>query len=202
MSLLKPATQKKGLFSFSMMKKKAEEPEPSATPPSDEPAASPTEDPCSREESPEASPERSLERSGAASPEPSDEDEPPARTGNRLTYSIDFLKSLRNAPGCQELPESHQLPPGLLKGAKEPVTPGGKDDMRGSLFGKRLGQAPPSAAKGKGGEKGKRNEKGPRREEIAPLKNSEESWFMTQKKAKENDEDEDTKVIRAMNSIL
>ena len=39
--------------------------------------------------------------------------------------------------------------------------PGGKDDMRGSLFGKRLGQAP-QLAKGKGGEKGKRNEKGPR----------------------------------------
>jgi hypothetical protein len=73
--------------------------------------------------------------------------------------------------------------------------------MRGSLFGKRLGQAP-QLAKGKGGEKGKRNEKGPRREEIAPLKNSEDSWFMQQKKAKENEEDEDTRVIRAMNSIL
>ena len=36
--------------------------------------------------------------------------------------------------------------------------------------------------------------RGAGREEIAPLKNSEDSWFMQQKKAKENEEDEDTRV--------
>jgi hypothetical protein len=145
------------------------------------------------------------------------------RTTPRITYSITQLLEFRSLPHCQSLPDAHDLPAGILRGAerKDAVDAdwrAGAD--RGGLFGKKMG-AKPDKQKSREDKyaKGRRDDK-PRREQVAMVENSDKSWAAVQKLEKERiaklaavgEDDEaaaevdpevfNQQVIRGINSIL
>merc|ERR1719247_1763762 len=127
----------------------------------------------------------------------------------------------RTLPQCQSLPDAHDLPAGILRGAERKDA--GRDadwrasQDRGGLFGKKMGaksdKKPRDDKYGKGPD---RQRSGKQREQVAMVQNSEASWAAVQKAEKDRiaalaeigEEAEvdpevfNQQVIRGINSIL
>merc|ERR1719247_715938 len=127
----------------------------------------------------------------------------------------------RTLPQCQSLPDAHDLPAGILRGAERKDAGGDADwrasQDRGGLFGKKMGaksdKKPRDDKYGKGPD---RQRSGKQREQVAMVQNSEASWAAVQKAEKDRiaalaeigEEAEvdpevfNQQVIRGINSIL
>merc|ERR1719506_932978 len=127
----------------------------------------------------------------------------------------------RTLPQCQSLPDAHDLPAGILRGAERKDAGGDADwrasQDRGGLFGKKMGaksdKKPRDDKYGKGPD---RQRSGKQREQVAMVQNSEASWAAVQKAEKDRiaalaEEGEvaeidpeilNQQVIRGINSIL
>jgi len=230
-------TKPKGLLSLGALKPKKKEEPASPKKPADEEKSKEAE-----KEIEARSPEESSPEDAESSPEPSpsprslagEEDEveevqkvetkpkpiSSADTTPRLTYSTEMLRQMQWLPQCKNLPESHDLPPGILRGAQSKAMADDTDwRANPDRFKKRDstrkddGKKPGARADDKFA-KARQDRPIKRREEVV-LQTSDTSWSAEQKKLKEQmaadldaGESEaakkanDEAVLRSINSIL
>ncbi|KAF4662248.1 hypothetical protein FOL47_006346 [Perkinsus chesapeaki] len=121
-------------------------------------------------------------------------------------YTLDFLRSLRDLPECQELPDDHNIPAQILKNSRIGHMKNHKGDEEGMDWRKdaeRHRSMRHKEGRRKGGKSGRHSDRPPRadpNEYVEPLQHSESSWATQQKLKLEQSGDE--KVERHIIAIL